>query len=65
MTTFVYKALGFYVKSDTQQKTLPVIAVDPAGNLVLPVSGTTTFGVPIKGTNGTTYYLTATTTAPT
>jgi hypothetical protein len=65
MTTFVYKALGFYVKADPQAKTPPVIGVDPSGTLVLPVSGTTTFGVPIKGTNGTTYYLTATTTAPT
>ena len=41
-----------------------VSSVDTAGSLVLPVSGTTTFGVPIKGTTAQPLS-TATTTAPT
>jgi hypothetical protein len=66
MTTFTYKTLGFYVKSDTQAKTQPVLGVDTAGNLVLPVptGATAAKGIAYKGTDGNTYYLQVLTTAP-
>lgn len=65
MTTLTYKLLPFAVKADTQAATKPVLGVDTSGSLLLPTpSGSTKTGIPFKGADGLTYYLTVTSTPP-